>query len=242
MAGLGWLAKVGPAPLDAWRYAMGWSEVAARSHARRLETAGWLARYPMTRGAGSLFVATRTGIRVIGLPLRPTGPPAPIWWAHHSGCAWVATYLHLRGREFLGAREVLDDDAWSGMVRWNDSKGSHRAGHRPDLVGAVPNGIAVAVELELAHKSMARLQAIIRLHATWKAEGRTGGVLYICGDADCASRIQEASKHVVGPDWLGLRIRLLAELQQQAVQMSDQRRTERGQPASGRETKTKHST
>ena len=145
----------------------------------------------------------------------------------------MAAYLHLRGRQFLGTREVLDDDAWSGMVRWNDSKGSHRAGHRPDLIGAVPNGNAVAVELELAHKSMARLQAIIRLHTTWRAEGRTGGVLYICGDADCAGRIQEASKLVAGADWSGLRICLLADVQQQAVQMSDQRRAERGGPPAG---------
>jgi hypothetical protein len=79
MEGLGWLARVGPAPLDAWRCAMGWSEVAARSHARRLETEGWLERYPMTRGSGSLFVATRTGVRVLGLNLRPAGPPAPTW-------------------------------------------------------------------------------------------------------------------------------------------------------------------
>jgi len=28
--GLTWLATVGPSPLDPWRFAMGWSEVAAR--------------------------------------------------------------------------------------------------------------------------------------------------------------------------------------------------------------------
>jgi hypothetical protein len=49
---------------------MGCSEVAARSHARRLEREGWLARFPMTRGEGSLFVATWTGISVLGLRLR----------------------------------------------------------------------------------------------------------------------------------------------------------------------------
>jgi hypothetical protein len=48
---------------------MGWSEVAARSHARRLEREGWLARYPMKRGDGSLFVATRRGVRMTDLPV-----------------------------------------------------------------------------------------------------------------------------------------------------------------------------
>jgi hypothetical protein len=44
MKGLEWLARVGPARLEAWRCAMAWSEVAARSHARRLESEGWLDR------------------------------------------------------------------------------------------------------------------------------------------------------------------------------------------------------
>jgi hypothetical protein len=77
LEGLRWLARVGPAPLNAWRCAMGCSEVAARSHARRLEREAWLARFPMTRGEGSLFVATRTGISVLGLRLRAAGSPAP---------------------------------------------------------------------------------------------------------------------------------------------------------------------
>jgi hypothetical protein len=89
MDGLRWLARVGPCPLDAWRCAMGWSEVAARSHARRLEREGWLARYPMTRGDGSLFQATRTGVTVVALPVRPAGPPAATWWAHHCAVAWM---------------------------------------------------------------------------------------------------------------------------------------------------------
>ena len=71
MAGLRWLARCGPSPLDPWRYAMGWSEVAARSHARRLEREGWLERCPMTWGDGSLFLATRKGVLMLGLPLIP---------------------------------------------------------------------------------------------------------------------------------------------------------------------------
>ena len=43
LASGGWLG-VGRRRLDPWRYAMGWSEVAARSHARRLERQGWLER------------------------------------------------------------------------------------------------------------------------------------------------------------------------------------------------------
>ena len=81
MAGLRWLARCGPSPLDPWRYAMGWSEVAARSHARRLEREGWLERSPMTWGEGSLFLATRKGVLMLGVPLIPASTPAPTWWA-----------------------------------------------------------------------------------------------------------------------------------------------------------------
>lgn len=104
MRGLKWLARVGPSPLDPWRYAMGWSEVAARNHARRLEREGWLERCPMVRGEGSLFFATRKGVMVLGVPLIGCTTPAPTWWAHDSGCAWTAAWLSVRGRKFLGPR------------------------------------------------------------------------------------------------------------------------------------------
>jgi hypothetical protein len=102
MKGLMWLARVGPSPLDPWRFAMGWSEVAARNHARRLEKMGWLERVSMVRGEGSLFFATRTGVRMLGLPLIACTTPAPTWWSHHIACAWTAAWLKVRGRDFLG--------------------------------------------------------------------------------------------------------------------------------------------
>ena len=67
MAGLAWLVRVGPTPLEAWRSAMGWCLSVAGSHARRLERQGWLERHRMTRGRGSLLVATRRGVRMSGL-------------------------------------------------------------------------------------------------------------------------------------------------------------------------------
>ena len=98
MRGLMWLARVGPSPLDPWRFAMGWSEVAARNHARRLEREGWLERVPMLRGEGSLFFATRKGVRMLGVPLIGCTTPAPIWWAHDVACAWTAAWMTVRGR------------------------------------------------------------------------------------------------------------------------------------------------
>jgi hypothetical protein len=77
MAGLAWLVRVGPTPLEAWRSGMGWSLSAAGSHARRLERQGWLERHRMTRGKGSLLVATRRGVRMSGLEVGAPATPAP---------------------------------------------------------------------------------------------------------------------------------------------------------------------
>ena len=131
MKGLEWLARVGPSPLDPWRYAMGWSEVAARNHARRLEREGWLERCPMVRGQGSLFLATRKGIRVLGLPLIAARTPAPTWWAHDSACAWTAAWLTFAAGGYLGPREILDDPEWSGELDWLDRHSFKRSWHRP---------------------------------------------------------------------------------------------------------------
>jgi hypothetical protein len=209
---------------------MGWSEVAARSHARRLEAEGWLERQPMTRGQGSLFFATRTGVRMTGVPLTATSPPAPTWWAHHCACAWAATWLTVRGRTMLGSREVLADPCWSGQVTWRDAKGFHRRGHRPDLVAVHPrSGGGVPLEVELAQKSANRLRAILDLHAAWRSAGKTGGVLYICADTDGCSRIRRVAAHVGLRDDVGrggLRLELLETIKAQAIVGAHARRDE----------------
>lgn len=146
----------------------------------------------MTRGEGSLFVATRSGVAVAGLPVRPAGPPAPTSWAHHCGCAWVAASLTARDHAFLGPRELLEDRTWSGEITWRDRRGYNSSTHRPDLIGA-PDVNPTAIEVELTKKSSERLRAIIELHARWHAAGWSGGLIYICGDEDVRTRIANAA-------------------------------------------------
>jgi hypothetical protein len=161
---------------------MGWSEVAARNHARRLEKMGWLERVSMVRGEGSLFFATRTGVRVLGLPLIACTTPAPTWWSHHIACAWTAAWLKVRGRDFLGPRELFSSTDWAHPLHWQDRSGVQRSGHRPDLVAFAVSGNPVAIEVELAAKSRSRLAAILRVHRTWSYSNNSRGVVYICGD------------------------------------------------------------
>jgi hypothetical protein len=195
MAGLRWLARCGPSPLDPWRYAMGWSEVAARSHARRLEREGWLERSPMTWGDGSLFLATRKGVLMLGVPVVAASTPAPTWWAHDSACAWTAAWLTVRGRTFLGQREVLSRPEWSGQLHWQDRNSFKRSGHRPDLV-ALRDSSTFAIEVELAGKSRPRLDAILKLHDDWILGGKIGGVIYICGNENGQRQVERSAQRV----------------------------------------------
>lgn len=110
LAGLQWLASVGPAPLDAWAVAMRWRRSATYSHAGRLVSVGWAARCSMSRGEGSLLFATARGVSICGdAAAGLAAPPAPTSWAHHEACAWVAAWLTARGRVMLGPRQLLID-------------------------------------------------------------------------------------------------------------------------------------
>jgi hypothetical protein len=100
------------------------------------------------------------------------------------------------GREIQGSREVLADPSWTGKLRWHDRNGFHRIGHRPDLAWLV-DGQRVAIEVELVQKSIARLRAILELHAHWRAAGKSAGVIYVCADEPGCARIRKRAAEPV---------------------------------------------
>jgi hypothetical protein len=171
----------------------------------------------MVRGEGSLFFATRNGVRVLGPPLIACTTPAPTWWSHHIACAWTAAWLAGRGREFLGPRELISSTDWAHPLHWQDRSGVKRSGHRPDLVVFAVSGNPVAIEVELAAKSRSRLAAILRVHRTWSYSNNSRGVVYICGDEAARSRIERAGRKAglyLGDGFL--RIELLNTIKEQA--------------------------
>lgn len=200
---------------------MGWRRRSVFSHAERLERAGWAVRHPMVRGQGSLLMATRSGVRMAGVTVTASSKPAPTWWAHLQASAWVAAWFTARGRAMQGPREVIADALWSGELRWRDRSGSHKVGHRPDLAW-LADGVRVAVEVELARKSTPRLEAIVALHARWRAAGKTGGVIYVCGDEQGCDRVREiaATRGLGTGRGEGLRVETLAVIRKQAMEAS----------------------
>ena len=162
----------------------------------------------MLRGQGSLFLATRKGVLVLG-------PPEPTWWAHDSACAWTAAWLTVRGRMFLGQREVLSRPEWSGQLHWQDRNSFKRSGHRPDLV-ALRDSSSFAIEVELAGKSRPRLDAILKLHDDWIRGGQIGGVIYICGNEEGQRRVERSAQRVA-PLGHKLRLELLDTIKQETI-------------------------
>lgn len=192
MTGLRWLAAVGPSPIDAWACAMGWGVRTAQSHSQRLESEGWLKRYAMTRGNGSLLVATDRGIRVAERALSAAPRPTPTWWAHDCACAWTAAWLTVRRADWRGPREVLGEPGLTGKLEWQTRAGSRRSSHRPDLTLRIPDG-EVVVEVELQRKDTKRLAAILSMYRSWMEESRIVGVVYVCGTQHLADRVRQCS-------------------------------------------------
>jgi len=169
----------------------------------------------MLRGDGSLLVATRRGVRMTGLALSAPAAPEPTWWAHDCACAWTAAWLTVRGaREWHGPREVLADPRLKRSVYWSSTGGLRRAGHRPDLTVRARAGL-IPLEVELQHKSTARVEAILTMYRGWIAEREIAGVAYVCGSQARADRVSELAAQVGIPRG-GLRIELLTIVRSEA--------------------------
>ena len=183
----------------------------------------------MTWGDGSLFLATRKGVVVLGLPLIPASTPAQTVWAHDSGCAWAAAWLTLRDREFLGQREMLSRPDWSGQLHWRDRNSDKRSSHRPDLIGWA-NSRATLIEVELTGKSRGRLDAILKMYSPWVCGPEVRALMYICSDHVEMRRIERAARRV-GMSRGDLRLELLDTIKEQTIAAYQQQRGRQPAPA-----------
>jgi hypothetical protein len=164
--------------------------------------------------------ASRAGLRFSGVTAAAVEKrPSPVTWAHCEACAWTATWLTARGRGMVGPRELLVRTDWRGELCFRERGELRRRGHRPDLVGRLPDGQLLPIEVELTEKSSARLKAVLELHADWISAGKSAAVIYVCGDEEIAGRVlADGGQAGLSVDRGTMRIELVATIQRQAVE------------------------
>ena len=108
---------------------------------------------------------------------------------------------------------------WKGQLEWLERDGLRRRAHRPDLAaGLTADGPLLPVEVELASKSLARLRAILALHASWIAAGKTSAVIYVVRTATPRRPGPRSGAQVgLAPDRNTLRVELLDAVRDAAL-------------------------
>ena len=171
VAGAGWMSR-------------GWSRWGARWGSvggRRIRTSS--GSMPRVWSSGSMTVAgaswrSRTaGVRAVDAGQGNVRAAATNGFglAHSRAISWVAAYLTLRGRGWIGKRQLMRDDRWRVPVIWP------RGGigtHRPDLVSLHDRRV-VAVEVELTAKAPRRLRAILAGYDHAIRDGAFDAVTYV---------------------------------------------------------------
>jgi hypothetical protein len=187
---------VGGAPQEPLRLAMGWSEMLAYDHVRRLVGAGLVRRVPMTRGDGSLIIATPAGATIAGYQAsrapRSAGRPT---WAQTCARAWVCAWLDLRMQTrwaqtdtaWWSPGDVADDECWHCEVHYKDRRhGKVSFMHRPDAAVRIAEQL---IPIEIEHdrsKTRRRLLGILEMYAELCSgdDAPFWGVIYITGHDD----------------------------------------------------------
>jgi hypothetical protein len=188
MEALAWLAPADVSGLEPLGCALGFGWRTTYSHAERLAGAGLVER--VYDRSGSVVAITRRGLRAVDVgqgDLR-TGATSGFGLAHSHAMSWVAAYLTLRSRGWIGERQLMRDERWRVPVLWP------RGGvgtHRPDLVSLYGQRV-VAIEVELSAKAPRRLQAILAGYEDAIGRGSFDAVTYVTPDSGVAAGLERA--------------------------------------------------
>lgn len=201
---------------------LGVSERAAQRRLRALLTGGYMVSRRVFAGQPSCYQISRAGLAAVGSDLAP--PRLDLGtYAHDVGLAWL-WLAAARGafgpvREILAERTLRSEDARAAAAgracaprdAIDDSSGQPygvRLGglgpqgrerlHYPDLLLITPDGLRVAVELELTTKGRARRDRIL---TGYGCDARVSAVLYLVEHA-AVGRAVESSARRLGIDSL----------------------------------------
>jgi hypothetical protein len=182
-----WAARHGVATARNLSVRFGYPERTIMARLCAAEEARLLRRAGVLRAEPELFVATRAGLRAVGIRGLRVCAATPRAEGHLRAVASAAVWLERRfGRDcdVLSERELLLHSRAGDLLRGRRlaSPYVHHGGgayKRPDLLirpTSRADGLPVAVEVELSRKSVAWLRAIC---AAWNHCPEIAGVLYL---------------------------------------------------------------
>jgi hypothetical protein len=195
LEGLRWLERLDVVGIEPFGLAMGFARSTTYSHVDRLAREGLVVR-AFDRG-GSVVAITAAGRRAVAGDRGDVrvGATHGSGLRHARAVSWVAALATLRGRTWISDREARDREEWLIPVIWSQ----HRGRHRPDL-GIEVDGVRVAVEVELSHKSPRRLDAILAGHESAISSGRMGGgLIYVSDRPDVLAAVERAARRIGMP-------------------------------------------
>lgn len=198
-----WSEAVGPVTAHALAILHDVTAPSARARLAAAERAGVMCSSRPLAGRGALYVPTRAGMRECGLSGVPPPPPSAAG-ARHAGicadaaarlqrlypCGWVVGEAGLRRLERASGRPVAS-------ARLPRAANAGSPIHRPDLVlwaSGLPNGLPIAIEVELTVKGSDRLRGIC---SAWARARCVAGVIYVVSP-EAAGPVAAAIEHAKG--------------------------------------------
>ncbi|MEA2265342.1 MAG: hypothetical protein QOE27_925 [Solirubrobacteraceae bacterium] len=189
---LDWIGRIGAAGADELACRFGLSTPAVRARLAASERSGLVEAVRPLHGHPAVYVASRAGLRALGLADLAPCRVSPGGYAHLREVARTAVALEraLPGAAVVGERELR---AWEreaqrplASAELGFAPGGGYRRHRPDLV-VWPQGRAgddgapaVAIEVELTVKAGPRLAGIVR---GWARSRLVAGVVYYAAPA-----------------------------------------------------------
>ena len=179
---LEWIGRIGAVSASDAQLRFGLAPPGARARLAALRREELIVERRLLHDVPPLYVATRAGLREVGLAALGTCRVSAASFAHWRACARVAVFLERRhpGRVSSDRELRMIQRERGGRVASAPVgvlHGGEPGSHRPDLVvwPREPGGLPVAVEVELTTKAPRRLQEICR---AWARARELGGVVY----------------------------------------------------------------
>jgi hypothetical protein len=179
-----WIGRIGAADPEQVMARFGMGRTVTYRRLAVLEAAGLIERSRLLYQQSGLAVATRAGLRLVGLEDLGVARLSPASVAHWQASTTIAVLLERRYgpgsvggvREIRAAERATDRPIATAPIGVTK--------HLPDLVVWGPDGPGrpggMAVEVELTAKAPKRLEQIVRGWRRAVGHGVISGVLYVC--------------------------------------------------------------